>query len=67
MFLIVGYMVKDAVRAQKTGEYDLAHDVSQRDDEDDRQYLLTSKQFRSILFGGKFPTPPDIYRETSQF
>jgi hypothetical protein len=67
MFLIAGYMVKDVVRALKTGEYDLAHDVSQRDDEDDWQYLLTSKQFRSILCGGKFPTPLDIYRETSRF
>jgi len=53
MFLIAGSMQKDAVRALKTGDYDLALDVSQRDDEVDRLFLLISKQFRSILCGGK--------------
>lgn len=53
MFLIAGSMQKDAVRALKTIDYDLALDVSQRDDEVDRLYLLISKQFRSILCGGR--------------
>lgn len=55
MFLIAGSMQKDAIRALKTCDYDLALDVSQRDDEVDRLYLLISKQFRSILCGGKMP------------
>ncbi|HET8685830.1 MAG TPA: phosphate uptake regulator PhoU, partial [Methanosarcina sp.] len=55
MFLIAGSMQKDAVRAFKTIDYDLALDVSQRDDEVDRLYLLISKQFRSILCGGRMP------------
>lgn len=53
MFLIAESMQKDAVKALKTIDYDLALDVSQRDDEIDRLYLLISKQFRSILCGGK--------------
>ena len=55
MFLIAGSMQKDAVKALRTADYDLALDVSQRDDEVDRLYLLISKQFRSILCGGKMP------------
>jgi phosphate uptake regulator len=55
MFLIAGSMQKDSVRAFKTIDYDLALDVSQRDDEVDRLYLLISKQFRSILCGGRMP------------
>jgi phosphate uptake regulator len=55
MFLIAGSMQKDALRALKTIDYDLALDVSQRDDEVDRLYLLISKQFRSILCGGRMP------------
>ena len=55
MYLIAGSMQRDAVRALKTGDSDLALDVSQRDDEVDRLYLLISKQFRSILCGGKMP------------
>jgi phosphate uptake regulator len=55
MFLIAGSMQKDAVRALKTLDYDLALDVIQRDDEVDRLYLLISKQFRSILCGGRMP------------
>jgi phosphate uptake regulator len=53
MFLIAESMQKDAIRALKTIDYDLALDVSQRDDEVDRLYLLISKQFRSILCGGR--------------
>ncbi|AKB41022.1 transcriptional regulator PhoU [Methanosarcina mazei WWM610] len=55
MFLITGSMQKDAIRALKTGDHDLALDVSQRDDEVDRLCLLISKQFRSILCGGRMP------------
>lgn len=55
MFLIVVSMQKDAVKALKTVDHDLALDVSQRDDEVDRLCLLISKQFRSILCGGKMP------------
>jgi phosphate uptake regulator len=55
MFLIAGSMQKDSVRAFKTIDYDLALDVSQRDDEVDRLYLLISKQFRSVLCGGRMP------------
>jgi phosphate uptake regulator len=55
MFLIAGSMQKDAERALKTLDYDLALDVIQRDDEADRLYLLISKQFRSILCGGRMP------------
>lgn len=55
MFLIAGSMQTDAVRALKTIDHDLALDVSQRDDEVDRLYLLISKQFRSILCGGRMP------------
>lgn len=55
MFLIAASMQKDAVRAFKTIDYDLALDVSQRDDEVDRLYLLISKQFRSILCEGGMP------------
>ena len=55
MFLIAVSMQKDAVRALKTADHDLALDVSQRDDEVDRLCLLISKQFRSILCGGRMP------------
>jgi len=55
MFLIAGSMQKDAIRALRTADYDLALDVSQRDDEVDRLCLLISKQFRSILCGGRMP------------
>ncbi len=55
MFLIAGSMQKDAIRALRTADHDLALDVSQRDDEVDRLCLLISKQFRSILCGGRMP------------
>ncbi len=63
MFLIAGSMQKDAVRALKTVDYDLALDVSQRDDEVDRLYLLISKQFRSILCGGRMPDSAETNME----
>ncbi|AKB54110.1 toxin-antitoxin system, toxin component [Methanosarcina sp. A14] len=56
MFLIAVSMQKDAVRAFKTIDHDLALDVSHRDDEVDRLYLLISKQFRSILCEGGMPS-----------
>ena len=43
MFLIAGSMQKDAIRALKTVDHDLALDVSQRDDEVDRLCLLNFK------------------------
>jgi phosphate uptake regulator len=55
MFLIAGSMQKDAIRALKIADQDLALDVSQRDDEVDRLFLLISKQFRSVLCGGRMP------------
>lgn len=55
MFLIASSMQKDAIRALKTADHDLALDVSQRDDEVDRIFLLISKQFRSTLCGGRMP------------
>lgn len=55
MFLISSSMQKDAIRALKTVDHDLALDVQMRDDEVDRLYLLISKQFRSVLCGSKMP------------
>ncbi|AEH61760.1 phosphate uptake regulator, PhoU [Methanosalsum zhilinae DSM 4017] len=55
MFLISSSMHKDAVRALKNSDVDLALDVIQRDDEVDRLFLLISKQFRSVLRGGRLP------------
>lgn len=59
MFLITVSMQKDAIKALRTADHDLALDVSQRDDEVDRLCLLISKQFRSILCGGKMPDSPE--------
>jgi phosphate uptake regulator len=44
---------KGCSKTLKTLDYDLALDVIQRDDETDRLYPLISKQFRSILCGGR--------------
>ena len=60
MFLIASSMQKDAIKALKTADYDLALDVSQRDDEVDRLCLLISKQFRSLLCGGRMPDSAEI-------
>ncbi len=59
MYLISSSMQKDAIRALKTIDHDLALDVSLRDDEVDRLYLLISKQFRSVLCGSKMPDPSE--------
>lgn len=59
MYLISSSMQKDAIRALKTVDHDLALDVRLRDDEVDRLYLLISKQFRSVLCGSKIPDPSE--------
>lgn len=55
MFLLSNTMQKDAIRALKTNDKDLALDVIQRDDDVDRLFLLTAKQFRAVLKGTKLP------------
>ncbi|ADI74607.1 phosphate uptake regulator, PhoU [Methanohalobium evestigatum Z-7303] len=55
MFLISNSMHKDAIRALKTKDSDLAMDVIHRDDEVDRLFLLISKQFRAVLRGAQLP------------
>lgn len=60
MFLISNSMHKDAVIALKNTDTDLALDVIQRDDDIDRLFLLTAKQFRSILSGAHVPNISDI-------
>lgn len=60
MFLISNSMHMDAIIALKNGDTDLALDVMQRDDDVDRLFLLTAKQFRSILRGARVPNISDI-------
>ena len=60
MFLISNSMHKDAIIALKNGDSDLALDVMQRDDDVDRLFLLTAKQFRSILRGARVPNISEI-------
>ena len=60
MFLISNSMHKDAIIALKNSDTDLALDVIQRDDDVDRLFLLTAKQFRSILRGARVPNISDI-------
>lgn len=55
MYLISNSMHVDAIKAIKTLDADLALDVSQRDDDVDRLFLLIAKQFRSILRGARLP------------
>lgn len=55
MYLISNSMHMDAIKAIKTLDTDLALDVSQRDDDVDRLFLLIAKQFRSILRGARLP------------
>lgn len=55
MFLLSNSMQKDAIKAIKTNDKDLALDVIQRDDDVDRLFLLTVKQFRAVLKGTKLP------------
>ena len=60
MFLIASSMHKDAILALKGGDRDLALDVMQRDDDVDRLFLLTAKQFQSILRGARMPDISEI-------
>lgn len=60
MFLISNSMHKDAIIALKNSDTDLALDVMQRDDDVDRLFLLTAKQFRSILRSARVPDISDI-------
>ncbi|MDF1533261.1 MAG: phosphate uptake regulator PhoU [Methanosarcinaceae archaeon] len=60
MFLIANSMHKDAIIALKNSDTDLALDVIQRDDDVDRLFLLTAKQFRSILRGARVPDISEI-------
>ena len=60
MFLISNSMHKDAIIALKNRDSDLALDVMQRDDDVDRLFLLTAKQFRSILRGARVPDISEI-------
>ena len=55
MFLISNSMHMDAIRAIKTLDTDLALDVDHRDDDVDRLFLLTAKQYRAVLRGAKLP------------
>lgn len=55
MYLLSNSMQKDAIKAIKTNDKDLALDVIQRDDDVDRLFLLILKQFRAVLKGSKLP------------
>ncbi len=55
MFLISNSMHIDAIRAIKTLDTDLALDIDNRDDDVDRLFLLTAKQYRAVLRGAKLP------------
>lgn len=55
MFLISNSMHIDAIRAIKTLDADLALDIDNRDDDVDRLFLLTAKQYRAVLRGAKLP------------
>lgn len=54
MFLISLSMFRDSIRSLKNRDIDLATDVTQRDNEVDRLFLVIAKQFRQILFGADF-------------
>jgi len=60
ILLISESMYEDAIKALKTNNIDLAKDVSARDDEVDRLYLLLSKQFNSILQTSKLPEKNEL-------
>jgi len=53
MYLIASSMQTDAIHALASGDSDLAMDVSSRDDEVDRLYLLIEKQLRIMLRSGQ--------------
>ncbi|CAJ37785.1 phosphate uptake regulator (PhoU family) [Methanocella arvoryzae MRE50] len=49
MFMIVSSMQENAITALKEKDFDLAKDVSDRDIEVDKLFLLVSKQFRMVM------------------
>jgi phosphate uptake regulator len=53
MYLIASSMQTDAIHALASSDPDLAMDVSSRDDEVDRLYLLVEKQLRVLLRSGQ--------------
>ncbi len=53
MYLIASSMQTDAIHALASSDSDLAMDVSSRDDEVDRLYLLIEKQLRIMLRSGQ--------------
>lgn len=54
MYLISVSMFRDSIRSFKTIDVDLATDVTQRDDEVDRLFLVIAKQFRQLLYRGDY-------------
>ncbi|MDN5308744.1 MAG: hypothetical protein PWP14_138 [Methanolobus sp.] len=59
MFLISNSMHMDAIKAIKALDTDLALDIDHRDDDVDRLFLLTAKQYRAVLRGAKLPDAAD--------
>ena len=49
MYMITRSMQENAIRALKEKDFDLASDVSNRDVEVDKLFLLVSKQFRMVM------------------
>ncbi len=49
MYMIVSSMQENAITALKDKDFDLAQDVSDRDSEVDKLFLLVSKQFRMVM------------------
>ena len=49
MFMITRSMQENAIRALKEKDFDLAQDVTDRDSEVDKLFLLVSKQFRMVM------------------
>jgi phosphate uptake regulator len=49
MFMITRSMQENAIRALKEKDFDLAKDVTERDNEVDKLFLLVSKQFRMVM------------------
>ncbi len=49
MFMITSSMQENAITALKEKDFDLAKDVTERDSEVDKLFLLISKQFRMVM------------------